>query len=121
MIVLACLGGCKKSSTDLADGNYEVSIEMTGGTGKAYIESPAVMTVKDKKAELTLMWSSKNYDYMIVDEVRYNNEATDGASTFTISIDDLGKLSEPMVVIADTTAMSVPHEIEYTLSIQINE
>lgn len=121
-VAILSIIGCGKAASDLDDGTYEVSIEMSGGTGKAYIESPAVMTVKDKKAELTLIWSSKNYDYMIVDDVKYLNEAASGeASTFTISIDDLNKLSEPIKVIGDTTAMSVPHEIEYTLLVKINE
>jgi iron complex transport system substrate-binding protein len=58
------------------------------------------------------VWSSKNYDYMIVDGIRYDNENDGGNSTFTIPVENT---TEPLTVIGDTVAMSTPHEIEYTI------
>ena len=49
---------------------------------------------------------------MKVEDVRYDLINTEGNSTFEIPV--LG-FDYKMPVLADTTAMSVPHEIEYTL------
>ena len=89
-----------------------VNITMTGGSGKAYVTSPVAVIQKDGMLYATLVWSSRNYDYVIVDKVRYDNENPGGNSTFTVPVKSL---DEPFTFIADTTAMSTPHEIEYTI------
>ena len=99
-------------SLGLEDGRYTVGVTLEGGSGKAYVESPAVLTVEDGQARATITWSSANYDYMIVDEEKYLPENTDGNSVFTIPVTAFDFASP---VRADTTAMSTPHEIEYTL------
>ena len=58
------------------------------------------------------MWSSPYYDYMIVDGERYEPEIIDEHSVFIIPI---SALDEKITVTADTTAMSMPYEREYTL------
>ncbi len=55
---------------------------------------------------------------MVEDETCYNEAEAGENSTFTIPIE---KLPCEISVIADTTAMSVPHEIEYTLSFALKE
>ena len=95
------------------DGTYSVEVTMEGGTGRASIQSPATVIVKDGKATAVVIWSSENYDYMIVDEVRYDPIKTEGGSTFKIPV---AAFDEPLTVIGDTTAMSEPHEIEYTFT-----
>ncbi len=92
--------------------NYLVDIGFEGGTGKAYIESPVEVSYVDGDYSAVFVWSSENYDYMIVDGIRYDNENPGGPSTFTVSVDNI---SEPLTVIGDTVAMSTPHEIEYTV------
>ena len=114
-MLLACLAGC--GDKKLEDGSYSVKLSMEGGTGKAYIESPVIVTVKDGVAYATLVWSSKNYDYMLVNGDKYLNESEGGNSTFTVPIDGI---PSDMQVIGDTTAMSVPHEIEYTLHFEMD-
>lgn len=106
----------KGDNITLEDGTYTASLTMEGGTGKAYINSPVSVTVSDGIIKGKLVWSSKNYDYMIVDGVKYLNENEGGESTFTIEIKDI---NEPLNVVADTVAMSTPHEIEYTLYFNI--
>ena len=69
--------------------------------------------VKDGKAEATIIWSSSNYDYMRVDEEKFLPVNTEGNSTFVITVTGF---DSPLTVYADTTAMSTPHEIEYTLT-----
>lgn len=92
---------------------YLIDIGFEGGTGKAYIESPVTVTSVDGDLSAVFVWSSVNYDYMIVNGVRYDNENPGGPSTFTVSLDNI---SEPLTVIGDTVAMSTPHEIEYTIT-----
>ena len=100
----------------LADGTYETAVTLTGGSGRASVESPAEITVKDGKISAKIVWSSPYYDYMIVDGVKYENEAKSGNSTFTIPVSGF---QYEMPVIADTTAMSEPHEIDYTLNFAV--
>lgn len=92
---------------------YLIDIGFEGGTGKAYIESPVTVTSVDGDLSAVFVWSSVNYDYMIVNGVRYDNENPGGPSTFMVSLDNI---SEPLTVIGDTVAMSTPHEIEYTIT-----
>ena len=94
------------------DGTRQVYITMEGGSGKAHIESPVTVTAKDGQMLATLVWSSKNYDYVLVDGVKYVNENPGGNSTFTVPIRNL---DEPFTFTGDTVAMSTPHEIEYTI------
>ena len=103
---------------DLEDGDYEVEVAMEGGSGKASVDSPAKLAVKDGKATLTVVWSSEYYDYMLVDGEKYEPVNTEGNSTFEIPV---SKLNEPFTVIGDTTAMSQPHEIEYTFTLKLVE
>ena len=63
--------------------------------------------------QTTLVWSSPNYDYMIVDGEKYLPTNTEGNSTFEIPV---AALDTALTVTADTVAMSTPHEIEYTLT-----
>ena len=96
-----------------ADGSYTCEVTLEGGSGRATVDSPAALTVADGKMIATIVWSSPNYDYMIVDGEKYLPTNTEGNSTFEIPVSALGV---PLSVVADTVAMSTPHEIEYTLS-----
>ena len=96
-----------------ADGEYNVNVVLEGGSGRATVDSSAALTVADGKMTATIVWSSPNYDYMIVDGEKYLPTNTEGNSTFVIPV---GALGTPLSVTADTVAMSTPHEIEYTLT-----
>ena len=96
-----------------ADGSYTCEVTLEGGSGRATVDSPAALTVADGKMTATIVWSSPNYDYMIVDGEKYLPTNTEGNSTFEIPVSALGT---PLSVVADTVAMSTPHEIEYTLT-----
>ena len=96
-----------------ADGSYTCEGTLEGGSGRATVDSPAALTVADGKMTATIVWSSPNYDYMIVDGEKYLPTNTEGNSTFEIPVSALGV---PLSVVADTVAMSTPHEIEYTLT-----
>ena len=97
---------------ELDDGTYLVDVTLEGGSGKATIDTPATVTVNGGAATVTVVWSSPNYDYMIVAGETYHPTNTEGNSTFEIPVDSL---DVPLEVVADTTAMSVPHEIDYQI------
>lgn len=96
-----------------ADGTYTCDVTLEGGSGRAAVDSPAALTVVDGKMTATIVWSSPNYDYMIVDGEKYLPTNTEGNSTFEIPV---SALDTALDVTADTVAMSTPHEIEYTLT-----
>ena len=96
-----------------ADGTYTCDVTLEGGSGRATVESPAALTVADGKMTAAIVWSSPNYDYMIVDGEKYLPTNTEGNSTFEIPV---SALDTALDVTADTVAMSTPHEIEYTLT-----
>ncbi len=111
----ALADGMVKTVQDLGieDGTYTVDVTLAGGSGKASVESPAKIEVKDGTAYATIVFSSSHYDYMLVDDEKYLTVNTEGNSTFEIPVTGF---DYKMPVVADTTAMSTPHEIEYTLS-----
>ena len=107
-------GAEKKTVADLnlEDGDYTAEVTLEGGSGRATVDSPAAITIKEGAATATVVWSSPNYDYMLVNGEKYEPVNTEGNSTFEIPVDGF---DYPMEVVADTVAMSEPHEIEYTL------
>lgn len=114
-----CEGRCRNVAADssaahtLADGNYAVDVVLTGGSGKASVESPTLLIVEEGQYFARIVWSSPNYDYMVVDGETYYNQNTDGGnSRFRIPVT---AFDEEIPVIADTVAMGAPHEISYTL------
>ena len=96
-----------------ADGSYTCAVTLEGGSGRATVESPAALTVADGAMTATIVWSSPNYDYMLIDGEKYLPINTEGNSTFEIPV---AALDTALAVTADTVAMSTPHEIDYTLT-----
>lgn len=112
ILLVACVGCAKKTLPK--EGTYLIDVTISGGSGKASIASPAELVVfPDGTASVTVIWSSANYDYMLVDGERYEPAIADGHSMFVIPVKSIHK---PLEVIADTTAMSTPHEIAYTIT-----
>lgn len=107
-------GTAKAMSIDMDDGEYSIDVILAGGSGKASVSTPTLLIVKDGKAYARLVWSSSNYDYMLVGSEKYLNlNEEGGSSTFEIPITAMDK---EMKVIANTTAMGDPHEVNYTLT-----
>lgn len=99
----------------LADGEYTVEAVLSGGTGRAKLLNPTALTVSEGKITATIVWSSSNYDYMIVNGDQYLPITTEGGSIFQIPVESLGV---EIPVTADTVAMGTPHEIAYTILLQ---
>lgn len=106
------------AATDVEDGNYTVEVEMSGGSGRASITSPAEVVVEDGKGFAYIQWSSSHYDYMIVEGEKYLPVNEEGNSMFYVPVK---AWNEPLTMIADTTAMSVPHEVEYEITFHMEE
>ncbi len=108
----------EETGWEFQDGTYQMEVELLGGSGRASVTSPAEVEIKDGKAVATLEWSSPNYDYMVVDGEKYLPVNTEGNSVFRIPVEAFDR---DITVIADTVAMSTPHEIEYTLNFHAGE
>lgn len=104
-----------ETSNDVAisDGDYDLYVELLGGSGKSTVTSPAKAKVNNGNIIVLIEWSSPNYDYMIVNGEKYLPVNSSGNSVFEIPIE---QFECDIEVIADTVAMSKPHEIEYRLS-----
>ena len=97
----------------LEDGDYTAEVKNRKVVlVKTSVTSPTGFTVKDGKVTASVEWSSPYYDYMLIGDEKYEPVNKDGNSVFEIPVDGF---DYPMEVVADTVAMSTPHEIEYTL------
>lgn len=113
----------------LMAGSWKVSVTLEGGSGRASVKSPCTLRVdEDGRATAVIEWSSNHYDYMIVGGKKYTpinhkdsesgsaSGSTNGAAANSQFKIPVAALDQPETVIADTTAMSRPYEIEYKLT-----
>ena len=100
-------------SLGLKDGDYTIEVTLEGGSGRTTIESPAALKIEKGQAAAVITWSSSHYDYMKIGDEKYEPVNTEGNSAFEIPVTVFDYKQK---VIADTIAMSTPHEIEYTLT-----
>ncbi len=96
------------------DGAYTANVTLAGGSGRASIQSPAELRCSNGQFYATILWSSPNFDYMKVGGARYDPISAPGEnSAFEIPV---SAFDQALAVVADTVAMSEPHEVEYTLT-----
>ena len=96
----------------MTDGKYTIELTLSGGTGKAYIKSPASIEIKNGVMTARLVWSSSSYDYMKIGDAEYYPVSGENTSTFLVEVP---ALNDEIPVLAETVAMNKPHLIEYTL------
>lgn len=108
------LFACLLASACSAAGNdwQTCEVSLSGGTGRASVQSPAQLRIDGESITARIVWSSSDYDLMVVDGKEYKPITTEGGSTFEIPV---RALDEDIAVQAETTAMSTPHMIDYTL------
>ena len=99
-------------SLGLADGVYTAEVTLNGGSGRASVMSPAKIAVENGTAAAEIEWSSSKYDSMTVGGEKYSPVNTEGNSVFVIPVTGFDC---KMPISATTSAMSTPHDIEYTL------
>ena len=102
----------ESSAVTLPEGEYLVEVQLSGGSGRASVTSPATLYVREEGVTVQIEWSSPYYDYMTLDGETYYPVNTEGNSVFELPV---AAFDTEIAVTADTTAMSVPHEIDYTI------
>ena len=95
------------------DGEYTINVALEGGSGRASVQSPAELRVQNGQMTVKIVWSSKNYDLMVVDGTECTPTYENDLSVFEIPV---SALDTSIAVQAETTAMSQPHLIDYTLT-----
>lgn len=99
------------------DGIYVPAVfNYSGGSGRVTISCDEV-ELSGGEAIASIAFSSPNYEYIRVDDLKITGESTEKTSTFKVPV----KLDEEMTLIGCTTAMSSPHEISYTIYISLDE
>ncbi len=105
------------SGTTLADGVYTPkSFTFSGGTGKVIILLDK-LEIKGGQAYATIRFAKPDGGAASVDRLRANGQELSGSNVFTIPVE----LNANNKIVARTTAMSVPHWIEYSIFIAMDE
>ena len=112
MLSFIMLTSCKNTTDTIEDGTYTIAVDLSGGSGRASVESPMTIDVQGKLVTATVIWSSKNYDLMRIGDQSYYPTNEDGNSTFQIPVQSL---EQPLDFTAQTVAMSEPHQIDYSI------
>ena len=137
--------GCAGQKTEQSAAAEEsqlcwAAVTLEGGSGKASVESPCPVMERSGEMFAVITWSSSHYDYMVVNGEKILPVNTEGNSRFEIPLEseaessgsshsassDTGRTAFlpadcEMHVQADTTAMSTPHLVDYTLSFRFFE
>lgn len=111
------VSGCAPAATSGSQEHAEelvVDVSLSGGSGRASVESPASVRQTDEGYVLTLVWSSSHYDLMVVDGSEITPVSREDGSTFELELDSL---PDTISFQAETSAMGTPHLIDYTLAI----
>lgn len=86
IMVFPASASAEAATVDLEDGEYSIEVILEGGSGRATITSPAIMTVRGGKGYVQIEWSSPNYDYMKVENKTFKPLQETGNSTFELPI-----------------------------------
>lgn len=98
-------------SLELEDGSYTIEVALEG-FGKAQVESPAALYISEGEAEAEIVFGSSNYDYVLVNDVKYELWDTEGNSAFRIPVTGF---DYNIPIVADSIALGTPREIAYIL------
>lgn len=117
LLLLLCLPLAVRSvsavSEPLPDGDYQVAVTLSGGTGRVQVLSPTSLTVAGGSLTASVTFDSPYYEFMQVGAFQYAPVETESQDTTTFDIPVT--LDEALPVKAQTIAMSQPHLIDYTL------
>lgn len=117
MLLLALAFGAALAEAALPEGEVVPDgFSFSGGSGRVTITCPKLV-VSAGEAAATLVFSSPNYPRLALDGVVYEAAHDGDTSVFEVP----APLNADFTVVATTTAMSQPHDIEYTLRITLGE
>ena len=118
ILISIMLSAAACSSAAKTDSYVPATFTVQGGTGKVTITCPEV-TLTGDEAQALIEISSPHYEWLKVNGVQYDAENAGDKnrknSVFRIPV----VLDQEMTITGLTTAMSQPHEIEYTLFISL--
>ena len=99
------------------DGTYNVGFTCTGGSGRGGVTAASVTVSGGAVTSVALTMSSPNYDYCYdpVTGAKVTAPAGSGNSVFYINYP-----GNSFSFTVDTTAMSAPHEITYTVTLDLS-
>ena len=108
-------------SGTLSDGTYVPTMfTAEGGTGKVIITCPEVV-LSGEDVQALIEFSSPHYEWVKVDGVQFDAENAGEADRRNSVFRIPAVLDEKLKISALTTAMSEPHEIDYTLFISLTQ
>ena len=118
LAAVACLlAPAALGEASVPDGEYVPEVfTFSGGSGRIDITCARV-TVVQGTATAEIVFSSPNYPTVTLDGIQYEGAHTETTSAFELPV----LLNRAFAIRAVTTAMSQPHEIEYTLFIRLGE
>ena len=128
MAAVGCTGQKTEQTVNSEETQYcWATVTLEGGSGKASVESPCPVLERSGELLAVITWSSSHYDFMVIDGEKILPVNTEGNSKFEIPLKSVARSSDTsqtaslpedceMQVQADTTAMSTPHLVDYTLS-----
>ena len=109
--------GALAEASAIPEGEYAPDgFTFSGGTGKVTISCPMI-TVENGAVTARLVFSSPNYPTVTVDGAAYTATHEGKTSVFVIP----AVVNADMTVVGTTTAMSQPHDIEYTIHIWVGQ
>ena len=117
LLALVLALGVALAEADLPDGEYAPDgFTFSGGSGRVTITCTKLRIVGGQTL-VTLVFSSPNYTKLVMDGVEYAATHDGDTSVFEVP----APVSADFTVVGTTTAMSEPHDIEYTLHIYLGE
>ena len=128
MAAAGCTGQNPEQTVNSEETQYcWATVVLEGGSGKASVESPCLVLERSGELLAVITWSSSHYDFMVIDGEKILPVNTEGNSKFEVPLKSVARSSDTsqmaslpedceMQVQADTTAMSTPHLVDYTLS-----
>lgn len=109
------------ASGSLSDGTFVPTLfTAEGGIGKVIITCPEVV-LSGEDVQALIEFSSPHYEWVKVDGVQFDAENAGEADRRNSVFRIPAVLDEKLKISALTTAMSEPHEIEYTLFISLTQ
>ena len=110
------LQGSRVEELSLEDGSWEAELSLEG-KGRLKLISPMKIEVKNGKAEGLLVFDSSNYDYIIINGVRYDALEGEEKSSFLIPV-EVFDAAIPMT--ADSVAIKgMQVEQDYLLTVSL--
>lgn len=107
------------SAGNREDGHYTVEAVLKGGSGRVSIQSPVQVEIAEGKIVATFIWTSSFYEYMLIDGEKFLPESRDkknDTTTFRIPL----KAVETFPFVAQTSKMSRPYDIEYSIEFDLS-